>query len=105
MLVHIIAVFAIFPIFIHNVSKFKLIVRVNLQDSCVVFHQIRPESPRWLLAQGKFEDALTILEVMARVNGNKLPNSFRIKLRERVEADKLRVKDHVKSMNSFDLCR
>lgn len=65
----------------------------------------RPESPRWLLSQNKFEDALNILEVMARVNGNKLPNSFRIKLHERVEADKLRAKDHVKSMNSLDLCR
>lgn len=42
---------------------------------------------------------------MARVNGNKLPNSFRIKLHERVEADKLNVKEHVKTMNSFDLCR
>lgn len=66
---------------------------------------VMPESPRWLLTQGKFEDALKILEVMARVNGNKLPNSFRIKLHERVEADKLRVKDHVKQLNSFDLCR
>lgn len=70
-----------------------------------MFPSFRPESPRWLLAQGKFEDALKILEVMARVNGNKLSNSFRLKLLERVEADKLRVKDHVKSMNSFDLCR
>lgn len=66
---------------------------------------IMPESPRWLLAQGRFEDALKILEVMARVNGEKLPNSFRIKLHERVEADKIRVKENVKSWNSFDLCR
>lgn len=66
---------------------------------------IMPESPRWLLAQGKLEEALNILEVMARVNGNKLPDSFRMKLHERVEEDKLRVKENVKSLNSFDLCR
>lgn len=66
---------------------------------------VMPESPRWLLAQGKFEDALNILEVMARVNGKKLPNSFRIKLHERVEADKIRVKETAKSLNSFDLCK
>lgn len=66
---------------------------------------VMPESPRWLLAQGKFEDALNILEVMARVNGKKLPNSFRMKLHERVEADKIRVKETTKSLNSFDLCR
>lgn len=67
---------------------------------------VMPESPRWLLAQGKFEEALKILEVMARVNGKKLPNDFRLKLHERAEADKLREKDkHVKSLNSFDLCR
>lgn len=64
-----------------------------------------PESPRWLLAQGKFEEALNILEVMARVNGKMLPNDFRVKLHERAEVDKLRVKENVKSLNSFDLCR
>lgn len=66
---------------------------------------VMPESPRWLLAQGKFEDALKILEVMAEINGETLPNSFRFKLQQRVEADKLRVKDTVKPLNSFDLCK
>lgn len=66
---------------------------------------IMPESPRWLLAQGKFEDALNILEIMAKYNGNKLPDSFRMKLHERVEADKIRVKEKTKSFNSIDLCR
>lgn len=66
---------------------------------------VMPESPRWLLAKGKLEDALNILEVMAKVNGKKLPESFRMKLHEQVEADKLRVKEKVKSLNSFDLCK
>lgn len=66
---------------------------------------VMPESPRWLLAQEKFEEALNILEVMARVNGKKLPNNFRLKLHERAEADKLRTKENAKTLNSFDLCR
>lgn len=66
---------------------------------------VMPESPRWLLAKGKFEEALKILEVMARVNGKQLPESFRTKLRERVEADKTRTKVNVKEFNSFDLCK
>lgn len=66
---------------------------------------VMPESPRWLLAKGKLEDALNILEVMAKVNGKQLPESFRMKLHEQVEADKLREKEKVKSLNSFDLCK
>lgn len=66
---------------------------------------VMPESPRWLLAKGKFEDALKILEVMARVNGKQLPESFRTKLRARVEADKSRTKEIAKQFNSFDLCK
>lgn len=66
---------------------------------------VMPESPRWLLAQGKFNEALNILEVMARFNGKKLPNNFRLQLHERAEADKLRTKENKKALNSFDLCR
>lgn len=66
---------------------------------------IMPESPRWLLAKGKMEEALNTLEIMARVNNKPLPNTFRIKLHERVEADKLRVKSAPKSIGAFDLCR
>lgn len=66
---------------------------------------VMPESPRWLLAQGKFEEALTILEIMAKVNGKILPNSFRIKLHDRVEADKMRITEKVKSVGAFDLCK
>lgn len=42
---------------------------------------------------------------MARVNKKTLPNSFRLKLRERVEMDKLRTKENVKEYNSCDLCK
>lgn len=66
---------------------------------------VMPESPRWLLAKGKLEEALDTLEIMARVNKKTLPNTFRIKLHERVEADKIRVKSTPKSIGAFDLCR
>lgn len=66
---------------------------------------VMPESPRWLLAKGKFEEALEVLETMAKVNNRSLPDSFRMKLRERVEADKLRLEKTAKSMGAFDLCR
>lgn len=64
-----------------------------------------PESPRWLLAKGKLEESLKVLEVMAKVNGKQLPNSFQIKLQERVEAEKLKSKKVSKSIGAFDLCR
>lgn len=66
---------------------------------------VMPESPRWLLAKGKLPEALKVLEVMAKVNEKTLPESFRIKLHERVEADKLRVKKEIKNIGAFDLCR
>lgn len=66
---------------------------------------VMPESPRWLLAKGKLEEALKVLEVMARVNNKTLPSSFRIRLQERVEADKLRTKKATKSIGAIDLCR
>lgn len=66
---------------------------------------VMPESPRWLLAKGKLEEALKVLEVMARVNNKSLPSSFRIRLQERVEADKLRTKKSPKSLSAIDLCR
>ncbi|XP_073988758.1 carcinine transporter [Rhodnius prolixus] len=43
-----------------------------------------PESPRWLLAKGNFEDALTILENLAKVNKKVLPVSFKQKLKQKM---------------------
>lgn len=66
---------------------------------------IMPESPRWLLAKGRLEEALKILEVMARVNKKELPESFRNKLEERVRINKTKAKKKEKTIGAFDLCK
>ncbi|XP_022918660.1 carcinine transporter [Onthophagus taurus] len=43
-----------------------------------------PESPRWLLARGKFVEASNILQTLARVNNKDLPESFTYKLKQRI---------------------
>ncbi|EEB16195.1 organic cation transporter, putative [Pediculus humanus corporis] len=36
-----------------------------------------PESPRWLITKGRFDEALLILEKIAQTNGKKLPEAFK----------------------------
>lgn len=67
---------------------------------------IMPESPRWLLAKGKLEDALKILETMARVNGKEFPESFHSQLEKRVLQEKHRKKKRVeRNIGAMDLCK
>lgn len=67
---------------------------------------IMPESPRWLLAKGKLEDALKILETMARVNGKEFPESFHSKLEQRVLQEKHRKTKRVEhNIGAMDLCK
>ncbi|XP_071515352.1 LOW QUALITY PROTEIN: carcinine transporter-like [Panulirus ornatus] len=52
----------------------------------VVYWWYLPESPRWLLSQGRLQEARTILTKMAEVNKTELPESFVQKLQERMLA-------------------
>lgn len=52
----------------------------------VVYWWYLPESPRWLLSQGRLHAARTILVKMAEVNKTKLPESFLQKLQDRMLA-------------------
>lgn len=67
---------------------------------------IMPESPRWLLAKGRLEQALEVLENMASVNGKELPDWFRKRLVARVEANKRsNIKKEEEHFTALDLCR
>lgn len=43
--------------------------------------RVLPESPRWLLARGRFEEAEEVLKTMARVNGKVLPANYFVMLK------------------------
>jgi pentatricopeptide repeat protein len=48
---------------------------------CFLALRVLPESPRWLLARGRFEEAEKILKKMARVNGKSLPANYMVQLK------------------------
>ncbi|XP_052758953.1 beta-alanine transporter [Galleria mellonella] len=67
-----------------------------------------PESPRWLLARGRFEEAEIILKNMARINGKSLPANYMVHLRRKYESDKLKQdieKEKLRKYGILDLFR
>ena len=44
----------------------------NVGRICLTFRLV-PESPRWLVAQERYEEAEAILQKVAEVNGNEIP--------------------------------
>ncbi|XP_026469620.1 carcinine transporter [Ctenocephalides felis] len=61
-----------------------------------------PESPRWLLANGKLNEALTILQTLASVNKRTIPESFLNRLQN---LNKLQVKQKEKQPGALSLCK
>ncbi|XP_018329394.1 carcinine transporter isoform X2 [Agrilus planipennis] len=64
---------------------------------------VLPESPRWLLARGKFEEAAQTLQKLAQINGKEVPPSFQLQLEQRIFASKTN-EETIKHGGLKDLC-
>lgn len=53
----------------------------------IIFCRVLPESPRWLLSQGRYKEAEKILKTMARVNNKSLPENCIESLKKKVHTE------------------
>lgn len=67
---------------------------------------VLPESPRWLLAKGKFEEASAILESLAKTNNKEIPTSFKQQLKQKMTNKRTSSEEEAlnKNLGLFDLC-
>ncbi|XP_054288921.1 beta-alanine transporter-like [Macrosteles quadrilineatus] len=78
--------------------------------SFFLYWWVLPESPRWLLARGRFEEAEKILKKMARVNGKSLPANYMVHLKRKYQVERYMQqkdsdKDHNRRYGVMDLLR
>lgn len=66
---------------------------------------VMPESPRWLLAEDRLEEALKVLETMARINRKPFPEDFKEKLQQRLVKNKSKTKAKHDRVGMTDLCK
>lgn len=55
--------------------KFRYINAICLQQ-VLPFYRFIPESPRWLLAMGKVDETMEVLQKAAKVNKHPLPENM-----------------------------
>jgi len=66
---------ALLPIIAYFIRQWKNL-QLAISIPCVllgIFYWTIPESPRWLMAEGRFDEALQILKAGAKTNNNSLP--------------------------------
>ena len=68
-------------------SELKIALACPLFISMIMFFFL-PESPRWLLYNGRLDEAKKILERAIKVNGGTWPEGFELKIIEQGSKDK-----------------